>query len=160
MVKNYLRFDFGRSYFRDTSVIELIKEKLPVSISLGLWMTLISYLISIPLGIAKAVRDGSRFDVWTSSVIIVGYAIPSFLFAILLIVLFCRRLFLADLSAARADVREFRPALAPRQDRGLFLAHRSAGDGHDARRLRDGRPSSPRIPSSTKSASNMCRPRG
>ena len=70
-------------------MLELIKEKLPVSISLGLWMTLISYLISIPLGIAKAVRDGSRFDVWTSSVIIVGYAIPSFLFAIFLIVLFC-----------------------------------------------------------------------
>src|SRR5579863_6229 len=89
MLKNYLRFDFGKSYFRDTSVLELIKEKLPVSISLGLWMTLISYLISIPLGIAKAVRDGSRFDVWTSSVIIVGYAIPSFLFAIFLIVLFC-----------------------------------------------------------------------
>jgi microcin C transport system permease protein len=89
MLKDYLRFDFGKSYFRDTSVIELIKEKLPVSISLGLWMTLISYLISIPLGIAKAVRDGSRFDVWTSSVIIIGYAIPSFLFAIFLIVLFC-----------------------------------------------------------------------
>ena len=89
MLKNYLRFDFGNSYFRDVPVVELIKEKLPVSISLGLWMTLFSYLISIPLGIAKAVRDGSRFDVWTSAVVIVGYAIPSFLFAILLIVLFC-----------------------------------------------------------------------
>lgn len=88
MIGNYLRFDFGRSYYRDISVIDLIVEKMPVSISLGLWMTLISYGISIPLGIAKAVRDGSRFDVWTSGVIIVGYAIPGFLVAILLIVLF------------------------------------------------------------------------
>lgn len=88
MMWNYARFDFGRSYFRDISVIDLIKEKMAVSISLGLWMMLITYAISIPLGIAKAVRDGSRFDVWTSAVIIVGYAIPSFLFAILLIILF------------------------------------------------------------------------
>src|ERR1700750_1210327 len=88
MVWNYTRFDFGKSYFRDISVIQLIKEKLPVSISLGLWMTLISYLISIPLGIRKAVQDGTRFDTWTSAVIIVGFAIPGFLFAILLIVLF------------------------------------------------------------------------
>ncbi|PZQ80782.1 MAG: microcin ABC transporter permease [Ancylobacter novellus] len=88
MIWDYARFDFGRSYFRDISVIDLIIEKMPVSISLGLWMTLITYAISIPLGIAKAVRDGSRFDVWTSAVIIVGYAIPSFLFAILLIILF------------------------------------------------------------------------
>jgi microcin C transport system permease protein len=88
MLKNYASFDFGRSYFRDTPVLQLIKEKLPVSISLGLWMTLLSYAISIPLGIRKAVKDGSRFDTWTSAVVIVGYAIPSFLFAILLIVLF------------------------------------------------------------------------
>ncbi|MCX5496327.1 microcin C ABC transporter permease YejB [Kaistia dalseonensis] len=88
MLWNYIRFDFGQSYFRDISVIDLIKEKMPVSISLGLWMTLISYGISIPLGVAKAVRDGSRFDVWTSAVIIVGYAIPGFLFAILLVILF------------------------------------------------------------------------
>jgi microcin C transport system permease protein len=88
MLWNYLRFDFGKSYFRDVSVIELIKEKLPVSISLGIWMTLLSYLISIPLGIRKAVRAGSQFDVWTSTVVIVGYAIPGFLFAILLIILF------------------------------------------------------------------------
>ncbi|MGO9008442.1 MAG: microcin C ABC transporter permease YejB [Beijerinckiaceae bacterium] len=89
MLGSYLRFDFGRSYFRDVPVLQLIKEKLPVSISLGLWMTLFSYAISIPLGISKAVRDGSRFDLWTSGVVTVGYAIPSFLFAILLIVLFC-----------------------------------------------------------------------
>ncbi|NDB69006.1 MAG: microcin C ABC transporter permease YejB [Methylocystaceae bacterium] len=88
MVKNYALFDFGRSYFRDESVIKLIGDKLPVSMSLGLWMTLISYSISIPLGIAKAVRDGSKFDMWTSNVIIIGYAIPSFLFAMLLIVVF------------------------------------------------------------------------
>lgn len=88
MLWNYARFDFGNSYFRDIPVVDLVLEKMPVSISLGLWMTLISYLVSIPLGIGKAVRDGSRFDVWTSAVIVVGYAIPSFLFAILLIVLF------------------------------------------------------------------------
>jgi len=89
MVVSYAKFDFGRSYFRDTPVLRLIGEKLPVSISLGLWMTLLSYAISIPLGIAKATSDGSKFDLWTSAVVIVGYAIPSFLFAILLIVLFC-----------------------------------------------------------------------
>ena len=88
MLWNFVRFDFGKSYFRDAKVIDLIKEKMPVSISLGIWMTLLAYLISIPLGIAKAVRDGSRFDVWTSTVVIVGYAVPGFLFAILLIVLF------------------------------------------------------------------------
>lgn len=88
MLWNYARFDFGESYFRDIRIIDLIKEKLPVSISLGLWMTLISYLISIPLGIQKAVKDGSRFDIWTSGIIIVAYAIPGFLFAVLLIVLF------------------------------------------------------------------------
>jgi len=88
MLWNYVRFDFGKSYFRDVSVLQLIREKLPVSISLGIWMTLLTYLISIPLGIRKAVDDGSRFDMWTSSIIIIGYAIPGFLFAILLIVLF------------------------------------------------------------------------
>jgi microcin C transport system permease protein len=88
MVWNFARFDFGKSYFRDVSVLQLIKEKLPVSMSLGIWMTLLTYLISIPLGIRKAVQDGSRFDTWTSAVIIVGFAIPGFLFAILLIILF------------------------------------------------------------------------
>jgi microcin C transport system permease protein len=88
MLWNYARFDFGKSYFRDISVIQLIKDKLPVSISLGIWMTLLTYLISIPLGIRKAVGDGTRFDTWTSAVVIVGYAIPGFLFAILLIILF------------------------------------------------------------------------
>lgn len=88
MLWDYARFDFGESYFRSISVVDLVIEKLPVSITLGLWSTLAAYLISIPLGIRKAVRDGSSFDTWTSGVIIVGYAIPGFLFAILLLVLF------------------------------------------------------------------------
>ncbi len=88
MMGQFLRFDFGDSFFRDRKVVELVFDKMPVSISLGLWTTLIVYLICIPLGIAKAVRDGSRFDVWTSAIVIVGYAVPGFLFAILLIVLF------------------------------------------------------------------------
>lgn len=88
MMTNYLTFDFGASFFRDRKVIDLVIDKMPVSISLGLWTTLLVYLISIPLGIRKAVRDGSAFDIWTSAAIIVGYAIPGFLFAILLVVLF------------------------------------------------------------------------
>ncbi|MCP8686903.1 microcin C ABC transporter permease YejB [Marinobacterium sedimentorum] len=88
MLQNYLVFDFGRSFYSDKPVTTLILEKMPVSISLGLWTTLLTYLISVPLGIKKAVRDGTPFDVWSSSAIIVGYAIPNFLFAILLIVVF------------------------------------------------------------------------
>ena len=88
MIWDYARFDFGESYFRDITVIDLVLEKMPVSISLGIWLTLISYGISIPLGIRKAVKDGSTFDIWTSGIIIVAYAIPGFLFAILLMVLF------------------------------------------------------------------------
>ncbi|PTM97271.1 microcin C ABC transporter permease YejB [Mycoplana dimorpha] len=88
MMGNYLRFDFGESFFRNTSVVDLIKQKMPVSISLGIWILILSYAISIPLGIKKAVSDGSTFDVWTSGVIVVGYAVPSFLFGILLIVVF------------------------------------------------------------------------
>ena len=88
MMGNYIRFDFGDSYFQDKSVAQLVIDKMPVSISLGIWTTLLVYLISIPLGVAKAVRDGSKFDVWTSGVVIFGNAVPGFLFAILLIVLF------------------------------------------------------------------------
>ena len=88
MMGRYLRFDFGESWFRSISVVDLILEKMPVSVSLGLWSTLIAYLVSIPLGIRKAVRDGTAFDTWTSGVVIVGYAIPGFLFAVLLLVLF------------------------------------------------------------------------
>ena len=88
MIKNYLVFDFGESFFQDRKVIDIVIEKLPVSISLGLWTTLLIYLISIPLGIYKAVNDGRKFDIWSSVVVIIGNAVPSFLFAILLIILF------------------------------------------------------------------------
>ncbi|MEC9431814.1 MAG: microcin C ABC transporter permease YejB [Pseudomonadota bacterium] len=88
MIWNYVQFDFGESYYRSISVIDLILEKMPVSISLGLWTTLLSYLVSIPLGIRKAVRDGTAFDAWTSGVVIVGYAIPGFLFAVMLLIFF------------------------------------------------------------------------
>lgn len=94
MLADYSRLEFGDSFFRDANVLELIREKLPVSISLGLWSTLLIYIISIPLGVKKAVRDGSGFDLWTSTVVIIGYAIPSFLFSILLIVLFAGGSFL------------------------------------------------------------------
>jgi microcin C transport system permease protein len=88
MMWNYIRFDFGESWFRSISVVDLILEKMPVSITLGLWTTVLAYLVSIPLGIRKAVRDGSTFDTWTSAVLVVAYAIPGFLFAVMLIVLF------------------------------------------------------------------------
>jgi microcin C transport system permease protein len=88
MLTHYARFDFGNSFFRDTPVVDLVLEKLPVSISLGLWTTLIVYLVSIPLGIRKAVRDGTSFDVWTSTAVAIGQAIPGFLFAVLLLILF------------------------------------------------------------------------
>lgn len=88
MLKDYAAFDFGKSFYQDKSVLQLIKERMPVSISLGLWSTLIIYLIAIPLGIKKAVTDGSKFDIWTSFAVIVGSAIPVFLFAVFLIVFF------------------------------------------------------------------------
>ena len=88
MIWNYLRFDFGESFFQNRSVVDLIVDKIPVSISLGLWTTLLVYMISIPLGIKKAMGHGSRFDVWTSTVIVIGNAVPVFLFAVLLVVLF------------------------------------------------------------------------
>ncbi|HIA60462.1 MAG TPA: microcin C ABC transporter permease YejB [Pelagibacterales bacterium] len=88
MLKGYLTFDFGESFFRDQKVIDLVLDKMPVSISLGLWTTLLVYLISIPLGIRKAIKDGSQFDITSSTIITIGYAIPSFLFAIILIVFF------------------------------------------------------------------------
>jgi microcin C transport system permease protein len=94
MIRNYLTFNFGESYYQDRKVVDLIVEKMPVSISLGLWTTLLIYLISIPLGIKKAVKDGSKFDLSTSFVTTIGYAIPGFLFAILLIVLFAGGSFL------------------------------------------------------------------
>jgi microcin C transport system permease protein len=105
MLWNYVRFDFGDSYFRDISVVDLIKEKLPVSITLGLWMTLLGYGISIPLGIRKAMKDGTRFDLTTTVLLIVGYSIPSFLLAVLLIVLFAGGNFL-DIFPLRGIVSE------------------------------------------------------
>lgn len=105
MLGNYIAFDFGDSFYQDRSVMDLVLDKMPVSISLGLWTTLLVYLLSIPLGIKKAVRDGSRFDIWTSGIIIVGYAIPGFLFAVLLIVLFAGGSFL-DLFPLRGLVSE------------------------------------------------------
>jgi microcin C transport system permease protein len=116
MLKNYLRFDFGRSFFRDQSVLHLIAQKMPVSVSLGLWSTLLVYVVSIPLGIAKAVRDGSRFDVVSSAIVLIGYAIPSFLFAILLIVLFAGGSFAAWFDA-RPDQHGQRPLAAGRAHR-------------------------------------------
>ncbi len=112
MMLGYLSFDFGRSLFRDKPVVDLIVEKMPVSISLGLWSTLIIYLVSIPLGIRKAVKDGSRFDVASSGVVLVGYAVPGFLFAILLVVLFAGGSFfqwfpLRGLSSPGADTLPF-----------------------------------------------------
>ncbi len=108
MIRNYLSFDFGRSFFRDRTVLGLVLDKLPVSISIGLWSTLLVYLVSIPLGIRKAVRDGSRFDVASSAVVLIGYAVPGFLFAILLVVLFAGGSFvqwfpLRGLASAGAD---------------------------------------------------------
>ena len=120
MLWNYCRFDFGKSYFRDVSVLQLIKEKLPVSISLGIWMTLLTYLISIPLGIRKAVTDGSRFDVWTSGVIIIGYAIPGLPVRDPADHPVRRRLVLGLVPAARADLRQLGAAALVAEDRSTI----------------------------------------
>ena len=120
MMKNYLTFDFGKSYFRDVSVLELIKEKLPVSISLGLWMTLITYLISIPLGIRKAVHDGEPFDTWTSGVLVIGYADPGLPVRRAAADPVRRLLVLPVVSLARADIRQLGPAVAARQGRSTI----------------------------------------
>ncbi len=136
MLRNYATFDFGKSFFRDTPVVGLIIEKMPVSISIGLWTTLIVYLVSIPLGIAKAVRDGTRFDSWTSAAVITGSAIPAFLFAILLIVLFAggRYLHWFPLRGLTSDNWQ-RSLLAGTHSR-LLLAYGLAADRHGRRLLR------------------------
>ena len=137
MVWNYIRFDFGTSYFQDRPVVDLVIERLPVSISLGLWSLLLIYGISIPLGIVKAVRDGSRFDIWTSTVIFVGYAVPGFLFAILLIVVFAGGNYF-DVFPLRGLVSEnWRELSWPRPDRGLLLAPDPADHLAHRGRLRD-----------------------
>ena len=137
MMRNYITFDFGTSFFRDRRVVDLIKDKLPVSISIGLWTTLITYLVSIPLGIRKAVRDGSRFDVWTSAVIIVGYAVPSFLFAVLLIVLFAGGSYLSIFPLRGPRQRRLGLVVLADAHRRLFLAHRPADHGAGDQRLCD-----------------------
>ena len=136
MMGHYLTFDFGTSFFRDRRVVDLVIDKLPVSISLGLWTTLIIYLISIPLGIAKAVRDGSRFDVWTSAAIIVGYAIPSFLFAVLLVVLFAGGSFLQMFPLRGLTSDNCRHAVVVAAGPRLLLAHGAADHGDGDRQLR------------------------
>ena len=135
MMKNYLLFDFGKSYFRDVSVLQLIKEKLPVSISLGIWMTLITYLISIPLGIRKAVHDGEKFDTWTSGVLVIGYAIPGFLVAVLLLVVFAGGSFFQWFPSRGLTSDNWNQLSLARQDRRLLLAPDAAADRHVARRL-------------------------
>ena len=117
MMKNYLLFDFGKSYFRDVSVLQLIKEKLPVSISLGIWMMLITYLISIPLGIRKAVHDGEKFDTWTSGVLVIGYAIPGFLVAVFLLVMFAGGSFFQWFPSRGLTSDNWDAAVAARQGR-------------------------------------------
>ncbi len=136
MLRSYLTLDFGTSFFRDQRVVDLIVQKMPVSISLGLWTTLLIYLISIPLGVAKAVRDGSAFDVWTSGVVIVGYAIPGFLFAILLIVLFAGGSFVGWFPLRGLVSEGWVDMTLAAAHRRLLLAHRATGDGPGGRRLR------------------------
>ena len=135
MIKKYLVLDLGESLFRGNSVMELIISKLPVSVSLGVWSTLIIYLISIPMGIRKAVNHGSMFDVWSSTAIIVGYAIPGFLFAVLLIVVFCGGVYL-DWFPLRGLVSDnFADLSLGGQDIGLFLAFSPSRDSTGDRRV-------------------------
>ncbi len=122
MIRSYLTFDFGDSFFQDRRVIDIVLDKMPVSISLGLWTTLLVYTISIPLGIAKAVRDGTRFDVITSNLIAVGYAIPSFLFALLLIIVFAGGRYL-DWFPLRGLVSEYWGELSLLGKIGDYLWH-------------------------------------
>ena len=127
----------ARAFSATASVVDLIIDKLPVSISIGLWTTLITYLVSIPLGIPQAVRDGSQFDVWTSGVIIFGYAVPSFLFAVLLIVLFAGGSYWSFFPL-RGLVSDNWAALSwPAAHSRLFLAYRAADHGAGDRQLRD-----------------------
>ncbi len=122
MLKNYAQLDFGSSFFRGAKFTDLIAEKLPTTISLGLWATLITYLISIPLGIHKAVRNGSAFDIWTSTLVIIGYATPAFLFAILLIVVFSGGSYLSWFPA-QGLVSENFASLSPLAKVGDYLWH-------------------------------------
>ena len=156
MMKNYLVFDFGESFFRNKRVVDLVIEKMPVSISLGLWTTLLIYFISIPLGIAKAVRDGSRFDVSTSTTLIVLNAIPGLPVRAAAGRAVRRRQLLQVVPAARPGIGRLELARPDRQGARLFLAHGAADRRHGDRRLRHARPSSPRTPSSRRSTSSTC----
>jgi microcin C transport system permease protein len=129
MLWDYVRFDFGDSLFRSASVLTLIKQSLPVSVTLGLWGTLIIYLVSIPLGIRKAVYNGSRFDIWSSTFIIIGYAIPAFLFAVLLIVFFAGGSYF-DIFPLRGLVSADFSTLPWYKNHGLLLAHHAARPRH------------------------------
>ncbi|AMS12981.1 peptide ABC transporter permease [Pseudomonas chlororaphis] len=122
MLKNYAQLDFGNSFFRGAKVTDLILQKLPTSLSLGLWATLITYLVSIPLGVRKAIRNGSAFDAWTSSVIVLGYAMPAFLFAILLIVVFAGGSYL-DWFPVQGLVSDNFASLGPLAKVGDYLWH-------------------------------------
>ncbi len=137
MMWNYMRFDFGESYFRSIGVTDLVLEKMPVSITLGLWSTLIAYLISIPLGIRKAVHDGSTFDSWTSGIIIAAYAIPGFLFAIMLVVLFAGGSYWQIFPLRGLTSDNFDQLSALGQGQGLPLAYHAAGSGLDHRGVCD-----------------------
>ena len=137
MVWNFARFDFGKSYFRDVSVLQLIKEKLPVSMSLGIWMTLLTYLISIPLGIRKAVQDGSKFDTWTSAVVIIGFAIPGLSVCDPADHPVRRRIVLQYFPVARPHLGRLVAVSLVLEDPRLFLAYHAAADLDGARRLRD-----------------------
>ena len=133
MAADYARFDFGRSYYKDKTVGQLIVERLPVSVSLGLWSTLIIYLIAIPLGIKKAVRDGSKFDVWSSFAVILGY--PGFSVCGVFNRVFCRRNLSAMVSAAGTDFRQLGGTSLVQTDCRLFPAYHAAGAGHGYRRV-------------------------
>ncbi|QLL15658.1 microcin C ABC transporter permease YejB [Pseudomonas chlororaphis] len=122
MLKNYAQLDFGNSFFRGAKVTDLILQKLPTSLSLGLWATLITYLVSIPLGARKAIRNGSAFDAWTSSAIVLGYAMPAFLFAILLIVVFAGGSYL-DWFPVQGLVSDNFASLGPLAKVGDYLWH-------------------------------------
>ena len=160
MLGNYLTFDFGESYFRSISVVDLVLEKMPVSITLGLWSTLLAYLISIPLGIGKAIRDGSRFDTATSGVIIVAYAIPSFLFAIMLLVLFAGGSYWRIFPLRGLTSDDWETLSLGGQGPRLPLAHRAAGDRLDDRRLRhDDAPDQELLPRRDQEAVRDDRPR-
>ncbi len=158
MLRGYLTFDFGRSFFRDEPVLQLVEEKMPVSISLGLWSTLLVYFVSIPLGITKAVRDGSRFDVVSSAVVLIGYAVPGFLFAILLVVLFAGGSFVQWFPLRGLHSIGTETWSMPARIAGLFVAHGAADRGARGRWVCRPYRADQKLLSWRKSASNTSSP--